>query len=114
MPNGRSGGFVIETVDLRELVKAVSDTTVVGQAFVNSLPPRLVSSSEVSRLVEECPLDRVAVEEQDSTAYVIHLSNEPELKWLFVGSQSPIFPALRQRHSQWMTEHPDWHGWIAF
>jgi len=26
MPNGRSGGFVIETEDLRELVKAVSDT----------------------------------------------------------------------------------------
>jgi len=51
MPNGRSGG----------------------------LPPRLVSSSEVSRLIEECPHDRIAVEEQDSMAYVIHISNEPEL-----------------------------------
>jgi hypothetical protein len=80
MPNGRSGGFVIETVDLRELVKAVSDTTVVGQAFVNSLPPRLVSSSEVSRLVEECRHDRIAVEEQDNAAYVIHLSNVNQQK----------------------------------
>src|SRR6267378_1981130 len=77
MPNGRSGGFVIKTADLKELVKAVSDTTVVGQVVVLRLPFRAAEAAEVTRLVEECQHDRVAVEEQGHKGYVIHLSNEP-------------------------------------
>src|SRR6266403_4463539 len=101
MPNGRSGGFVIKTADLKELIKAVSDTAVVAQVVVLRLPFRAGNAGEVTRFVEECQHDRLAVEEQDHKGYVIHLSNEPKLMWLLVGSESPIFLELRQRHAQW-------------
>ena len=114
MPNGRSGGFVIKTADLKEMVKAVSDAAVVGQMVVLRLPFRAANAAEVTRFVEECQHDRVAVEEQDHKGYVIHLSNEPKIIWLLVSSESPIFLEIRQRHGQWMTEHPGWKGWEAF
>ena len=115
MPNGRSGGFVITTADLKELVKGVSETTgAVGKMIVPPLPIRAANADEAARFVGECPHDRVAVEEQDHKSYVIHLSNEPKLIWLLVDSASPLFPEIRQRHSQWMTEHPGWDGWMAF
>ena len=124
MPNGRSGGFVIKTADLKELVKTVSDTAVVGKMVVHPLPRETVpnvpptiragNAAEVTRFFEECPHDRVAVEEQDNKFYIIHLSNEPKLLWLLIGSESPIFPELRQRHAQWATDHPGWKGWVAF
>ena len=114
MPNGRSGGFVIKTADLKELIKAVSDTAVVAQVVVLRLPFRAANAGDVTRFVEECQHDRLAVEEQDHKGYVIHLSNEPKLMWLLVGSESPIFLELRQRHAQWMTEHPGWKGWEGF
>jgi hypothetical protein len=107
MPNGHSGGFVIETADLKELVKTISDTTVVGKIAVLSSPPiREAIAAEVIRFVEECPHDRVAVEEQDNKFYIVHLSNEPRLLWLVIGSESPIFLELQRRHVQWKTEHP--------
>ena len=37
---------------------------------------------ELARSVEECPNDRIAVEEHDHLSYIIHLSNEPEAIWL--------------------------------
>jgi hypothetical protein len=115
MPNGRSGGFIIKTADLKELVKIVPDTAVIGQVVVARLPFRAANAAEVDRFVEECPHDRVAVEEQDHSCYVIHLSNEPtRFIWLLVGSDSPIFLEIRQRHAKWMTEYPDWRGWIGF
>ena len=114
MPNGRSGGFVIKTADLKEMVKAVSDAAVVGQMVVLRLPFRAANAAEVTRFVEECQHDRVAVEEQDHKGYVIHLSNEPKIIWLLVSSESLIFLEIRQRHAQWMNEHPGWKGWEAF
>jgi hypothetical protein len=114
MPNGRSGGFVIKTAELKKLVNTVLDTAVVGQMAVLALPFRAANAAEVTRFVEECPQDRVAVEEQDHKSYVIHLSNEPKLVWLVVGADSPIFIEMRQRHAQWMTKHPGWEGWMAF
>jgi hypothetical protein len=78
------------------------------------LRPRAATAAEVSRCIEKCPFDRVAVEEQDSSFYIIHISNEPEIIWFSVNSQSPIFEQLRQRHSRWMTEHPGWNGWVVF
>jgi hypothetical protein len=64
--------------------------------------------------VDECPNARIAVEEQDHKAYIIHLSNEPEIIWLVVGPEASIFLELRQRHERWATEHPDWDGWTGF
>jgi len=69
--------------------------------------------AEVLRLVEECPQERVAVEEQDHSSYIIHLSNEPVV-WVCVQPDSPIFAGLKQRHGQWEIEHPNWDGWIGF
>jgi len=124
MPNGRSGGFVIKTADLKELVKTVSDAAVVGKMVVHPLPHESVSNvpptiragnaAEVTRFVQDCPHDRVGVEEQDNKFYIIHLSNEPKLLWLVIGPESPIFPELQRRHAQWATDHPGWKGWVAF
>jgi hypothetical protein len=114
MPNGRSGGFVINTADLKELVKIIPDETVVGQMVVLPSPIRAASAAEVIRFVEECPHDGVAVEEQDNKSYIVHLSHEPKLVWLVIGSESPIFLEFPRRHAQWKTEHPGWNGWVAF
>jgi hypothetical protein len=113
MPNGRSGGFVIETADLKQLVTAVSDTAVVGK-LSTGLQLRAASAAELSRCIEESPHDRIAVEEQDKTFYIIHIRNEPDIIWVSVNSESPIFVKLRQRHARWMAEHPGWNGWIGF
>jgi hypothetical protein len=113
MPNGRSGGFVIETADLKQLVTAVSDSAVVGQ-LTTGLQPRAASAAEIARCIEECPHDRVAVEEQDNTFYIIHFSNDPDIIWVSVNSKSPIFVELRLRHARWKAEHPGWNGWIGF
>ena len=113
MPNGRSGGFVIETADLKQLVRAVSDTAVVGQLTIG-LRPRAASAADVVRCVGECRQDRVAVEEQHSALYIIHFRNDPDIMWLSVNSESPIFVELRLRHARWMAGHPGWDGWIAF
>jgi len=114
MPNGRSGGFVIERTDLRNLVRTFPDETIVARIYPSIGASRPVGALEADRLVDECTSDRIAVEEQDHVAYVIHLRNEPEIIWLSVSAKDPNFLELRQRHRQWTTEHPDWRGWIAF
>ena len=113
MPNGRSGGFVMQTGDLRKLVRAVSGSTIVGHLVGQALSNPSASASDVAPFVEECPQDPVAVEEQHHDSYIIHFSNEP-IRWLSIGSGSPLFPELRRRHAQWMAEHPGWKDWIAF
>lgn len=116
MPNGRSGGFLIETAALKRLVSTVSDTTAIGQVVGGSPNPRIwrADAAEVARVVEECPHEQVAVEEQDCQAYVIHLRNTPTVVWLVVHSESPLFVELRQQHAQWKIEHPNWTGWTGF
>jgi hypothetical protein len=114
MPNGRSGGFVIEKTDLKHLVEALPDGSVVAKIVTLSLPLWPADASEIARFVDECPNDRIAVEEQDHKLYIIHLSNEPELIWVAVSSETPLFSELCQRHDRFATEHPEWKGWIAF
>ncbi len=101
---------MLKTADLKELVKTVPDTALVGKKVAHLLPIRAANAAEVTRLVEECPHDRVEVEEQDQKFYVIHFSNEPKILWLVIGPESPIFPEIRQRHAQWATEHPGRKG----
>ena len=113
MPNGRSGGFVLTTADLKELVKAIPDETVGGQMTVGCSPIRAATAAEAIRFVEECPNDGVAVEEQHHKFYILHLSNDPIL-WLSIDPMSPIFLEIQGRHAQWRIEHPGWIGWIAF
>ena len=117
MPNGRSGGFPIDTADLKRLVSEVADTASIGKLASRggSSSPRLrpTVGAEVLRLVGECPHKRVAVEEQDHSSYIIHLGKEPVV-WILVQPDSPIFAGLKQRHGQWEIEHPQWDGWVGF
>jgi hypothetical protein len=114
MPNGRSGGFILEKEALKELLKTISETTVVGQLVTGRWRPTDATRAELTRLVEECPHEKLAVEEQDKRAYVIRLRNEPDIVWVLVSWEAPIFTDLRRQHARWMSEHPGWHGWIAF
>lgn len=112
MPNGRSGGFLIETADLKQLVQGISAGAVVGQVFTGSKMQDTLAQDLV-RLIKQCPHDPIAVEEQDHAAYVIHFSNSPTMNWVTVTSTSPIFMELRGRHVQWVAEHPGWNGWMG-
>lgn len=107
MPNGHSGGFVIEKADLKHLIQALPADTAVAKVTVRSSPLRTVTAAELARLVDECPHDRIEVEEQDHTFYVIHLRNKPELVWIMVASETPLFLELRQRHGQRATGHAE-------
>jgi hypothetical protein len=62
MPNGRSGGFIMQIGDLKELIRASSGSTFVGHLVGRGLSARAGSASDVATLVDECPQDRVAVE----------------------------------------------------
>jgi hypothetical protein len=114
MPNGRSGGFVIDKADLEQLVKKLRDS--IATTRVNDLPSThdSIDVLELARFIEDCPNDRIAVEEQYHSSYIIHLSNEPEPIWFAVAPDTPIFVELRERHKRWAREHPNWNGWIAF
>src|SRR5258708_21265279 len=90
MPNGWSGGFAMNWTDLKELLKAASDNAEIGKIVVHALPIRTVNAAEVIPFVEECPQDRVAVEEQGHKIYIIHPRGEPKTKRLGNGPEVPI------------------------
>lgn len=113
MPNGRSGGFPIETIDLRRLVEASPESTPIGLLVDGDSEPRHAVAVEIVRLLEKCSEERVAVEEQDRAFYIVHISNEP-IVWVSVDSKSPIFVALREFHGRWNAANPNWKGWIGF
>jgi len=100
MPNGRSGGFIIEKADLNRLVKNLPDAQYVCKIVKKSPWLQPADALEIARLVDECPKDRIAVEEQDGKFCVINLRNEPEPLWFMVDSESPIFSELRQRNDR--------------
>src|ERR1700687_5575314 len=113
MPNGRSGGFIRQSGRLKKLFRAGSGSPIIGHLVEQALSNPSACASDVAPFVEECPQDRVAVEEQDHDSYIIHFSIAP-IRWLSIGSGSPLFPERRRRHAQWMAEHPGWKDWIAF
>lgn len=113
MPNGRSGGFPLAKAEFRRLIAATAQTAVVGHVVAESTYPKPSTAGEFAALVDRCRLQDVAVEGQDRDCYVIHLSNRPIL-WLMIGSESALFALLRECHSRWNSEHPDWKGWLAF
>ena len=113
MPNGRSGGFIIEAADLQQLVQAVVGNAVVGQ-LITILKNQPVRATEAAQVIEASPLSRFAVEEQHYSSYIIHISYEPEIVWITLDSESPMFVELRRLHAEWMGERPGWNGWIAF
>jgi hypothetical protein len=80
MPNGRSGGFPLDKSELKRLVSQASvelpSTMLIDES---GRRPRETDSNELLNLIEKCPSEWVAVEEQDHSAYIIHLCNEPAL-----------------------------------
>ena len=113
MPNGRSGGFVLDTADLRLAIAASPQAEVVADVVSGSTRLKPATASELISLVDQCERPQVAVEEQDGDSYIIHITNEPML-WVVVGAKSSLLAPLRQHHSRWRAQHPDWNGWIAF
>jgi hypothetical protein len=113
MPNGRTGGFLMNVADWKELTKVIPEQTTVGD-IVDGGSIREISVADVIRFIEQGTHDRVAVEEQHHDSYILHISNEPESVWVTVGSESAIFPELQRLHARYKIDHPDWNGWIAF
>ena len=113
MPNGRSGGFIIEKADLLRLIATVANDELVG-SLLTFPRPREIRVGETVRAVEECPHNRIVVEEQDHSSYIIHVRNEPDALWIMIASSSPLFAELRRQHARWTSERPDWKGWIGF
>ena len=112
MPNGRSGGFLISKDQLEQLLKGLGDQPVLGHALANRVdwPTSSPSWAEVDAaaartMLSTFPGERVWVEEQDHTYYILHLDHEvqehgePEAgKWIVVRSESPLFGPLRECH----------------
>jgi hypothetical protein len=113
MPNGRSGGFLLDVADLKRVIMASPSGEVI--AFVSDDQRRFTALTEfeLTPLVDQCLYTPVAVEEQDGSVYVIHLGDELT-RWVVVGSESPLQAPLRQLHSQWSAQHPERKEWIAF
>jgi hypothetical protein len=101
MPNGRSGGFIIDEVDLRQLLAAAPIDTPVGLlADEESSTRKRVDALELLDLLGQHARKRYTVEEQDHAFYVIHLREIPTFVYLSVTKDSPISSGLAQRHAQ--------------
>lgn len=114
MPNGRSGGFLIPQHEMEQLLKALTDDSVVGHALASLVKERKsfepsagVGPAAVIAMLDDFwrEHEHVWVEEQDETVYIIHLDlevqehGEPNIKkWIIVRADSPLFGPLRQRH----------------
>ena len=59
MPNGRSGGFIIDKADLKQMLRALQVS--LSASKVNELPSPDDPTDvlELARLVEECANDRL-------------------------------------------------------
>jgi hypothetical protein len=86
---------------------------VVGQILTGPSRPRDANRAELTRSSRSARM-KSSPSKKDRRAYVIHLRNEPDILWVLVRSEEPIFTNLRQQHARWITEHPGWNGWIAF
>ncbi|HTV57532.1 MAG TPA: hypothetical protein VMJ93_01535 [Verrucomicrobiae bacterium] len=114
MPNGRSGGFLIEKADLKTTIQGLPAETLTNVGMGLPLRVERKGVPDILRLIEESAHERISVEEQDHSSYIVHLSNEPEIVWLFVPPGTPVFELLREKHNQWHAGHPNWDGWVGF
>jgi hypothetical protein len=113
MPNGRSGGFLLKTADLKQLVAESSHAESIALLVDGGPPLRPVTAADLRPLIDSVKVKRVAVEEQDHRSYIIHISKEPVL-WIYVHSDSTLLAPLRERHTRWQRMHPLWRDWIGF
>jgi len=92
MPNGRSGGFPIETVDLKQLIAEIAGDAAIGILIRRASQPGPTTASEVGLLVDQFSHPRLAVEEQYGDSYIIHISNEPDFIWVGWVRNLPYLP----------------------
>ena len=122
MPNGRSGGFLIQKTDLQQLLKEVPGHANVGLAITGPVDLRSLSppwsdmdAVQLMSLAAAFPGRKVWVEEQHATEYVLHLDDEVEqpgasdtTKWVVIPPDSPLFGALRRCHLR----EQRWWAWL--
>jgi hypothetical protein len=108
MPNGRSGSLHIDKRELVGWLSGFAGTRIIGRALSSKATgrPAELSAEAVKAIVAAYPAERIAVEEHDRAAYVLHLyyplsmdPPDPE-RWILIGSESPLFRELRMRHEQ--------------
>ena len=114
MPNGRSGGFLVQRDQLRQTLEALPGDVTVGTMRDAARRPAGVTSAQLVSLLDMPGPPLVAVEEQDHVFYVIHVQRDPEWVWVMVPGSSRLLPELRQLHEAWRKEHPDDKSWMAF
>ena len=100
MPNGRSGGFELDTADLKHLITSTLLSEVGALLADGPGRPKPCSSADVAAAVERCQQAHVYIEEQDGAFYVIHLNDDPIL-WVVIRSGAPLLAPLRERHTEW-------------
>ncbi len=103
-----SGGFALDRAELTRLVTTTPQAEVV--ASVVNTPFRLtpLTGAELARLVDQCQLEQVHVEEQDYRHYIIHVSDDDaDFIWVLVRPESPLHPLLRASHVEWKRQMAD-------
>jgi hypothetical protein len=107
MPNGRTGSLFLNKTEFADWLSRRDDDEIVGRSVA---PATAVSVATVTGMLASFPLDRVAVEEQHATAYVVHLyhpfdMDPPDMsRWILIKPELPLFEELRRRHhgqSKW-------------
>jgi len=97
MPNGRSGGFAIRRIDLKQLLLSVPPTAVIGTRFGEATA---VSGAEAGHALENDPHESLGIEEQEHDYYIIHVGGRGT--WIVVTPDTPIFAELRHHHKRWL------------
>jgi hypothetical protein len=125
MPNGRTSLFYVTKADFGRLLGDLPDDAEIGKDIEKS-----VTTLEVKRLLDEQEDDKVTVDEQDHTWYLVtfmnpttgqslehpgffrrllrlrmrpgesYRSNQENL--VSIGESSPLHSRLRQYHTQWV------------
>lgn len=96
MPNGRSGGFLIERNRLHELLRALPQGTVIGKTEAGT-----VTAGQAATVVARQSDQQIRIEEHDHAWYLIHLS-----EWISVDAATELHSRLRECHAQWLEAPP--------
>jgi hypothetical protein len=99
MPNGRSGGFVIPLTQFREVLEGLPGDSQAGTEFFSRSVfgwrrKRVVTVAEFARRLERYAQEKVGVEEQDHTWYIVHLGPNSK-KSIVVDKDSVLYEAFR-------------------
>ena len=114
VPNGRSGGFLIDRADLLIVLESLPSTCEIGlqldfgsRGASGEVLSTQVNAGAAITMLAALRWDRVWIEEQDHRRYIIHFDRSPittdsvdDGKWIDVGPESPLFDGLRKAHDR--------------